>query len=177
MKGKIPGLLLDHLDLLTQLDRSLPVLDLACGRGQNGLLVASSGMTVVFADRSVESLSLVDRQLTASALSGYTWQLDLEQAGVNPLAGQYYAAIMVFHYLHRPLFPALKEAVIPGGLIIYQTFTIQQRQFGRPGNPDFLLQSGELVNEFSDWETIHHFEGIRPEPDRGIAQLVARKPV
>jgi hypothetical protein len=52
-------LLLDQLDLLTDLDRSLPVLDLACGTGRNGLALAEQGMDVVFADKSVMSGGLV----------------------------------------------------------------------------------------------------------------------
>ena len=49
-------LLVDHLDLLTGSDCSLPVLDLACGSGRNGLLLARQGVPVVFADRSVADL-------------------------------------------------------------------------------------------------------------------------
>jgi hypothetical protein len=65
---------------------------------------------------------------------------------------------------------------MPGGLVVYETFTVAQRRFGRPNNPDFLLRQGELKASFNDWELIHHFEGIRPDPDRGIARIVARKP-
>jgi hypothetical protein len=84
--------------------------------------------------------------------------------------------VLGFCYLHRPLFPLFKEAVIPGGLVVYETFTTGQRQFGRPNNPDFLLQPGELAALFDDWEIIFQFEGVAKDPDRCIAQVVARKP-
>jgi hypothetical protein len=29
---------------------------------------------------------------------------------------------------------------------------------------------------FADWEVIHSFEGIKENPTRAVAQLVARKP-
>jgi tellurite methyltransferase len=177
LRDKPHSLLLDHLPLLLELDHSLPVLDLACGNGQNGLVLAQHAIPVVFADHSESALAMVEQSMKSDRLTGKVWQVDLEQMDVNPFTGQRYSAILGFRYLHRPLFSALKKAIMPGGLIVYETFTIDQRQFGRPENPDFLLRPGELKNWFQKWETIHYFEGIRPNPDRGIAQLVARKPV
>ena len=170
------GLLLDHLDLLTVQDRSLPVLDLACGTGRNGLLLAQQGIPVVFADRSGAALEAVGQRLAQDKLSGRIWQVDLELPGSNPLSGQYFNAIIVFRYLHRPLFPAVLNAVIPGGLMIYETFSIGNRRFGRPHNPDFLLQPGELKDLFRDWQILFHSEAIRHNPDRAVAGIVARKP-
>ena len=80
------------------------------------------------------------------------------------------------------LFEQLKASIKPGGIIIYETFTEQQAQFGRPKNPDFLLKPKELVELFSDWNILHSFEGIKPllnddETKQAIAQIVAVKPV
>jgi len=169
-------LLLEHLDLLTKLDPSLPVLDLACGTGRNGLLLAEHGIPVVFADRSGNALQTIERHLTENGLAGRTWEVDLEHDGANPFPNDGYSAIIVFRYLHRPLFPALLDAIKPGGLMIYETFTIDNRQFGHPNNPDFLLKPGELNSVFKDWETIYNFEGILENPDRAVARIVARKP-
>jgi len=170
------GLLLDHLQLLTSLDHTEPVLDLACGTGRNGLALAAEGVPVVFADKSADALTAVETRLLALNLPGSTWQVDLEQAGVNPLSGRGFSAILVFRYLHRPLLPMLKDAVLPGGLMVYETFTTDNRRFGRPNNPDFLLRPQELKEIFQDWEIIHSFEGTLQNPDRAVAQLVARKP-
>ena len=171
------GVLLDHLDLLKNLDRPLPVLDLACGTGINGLLLAQHGIPVVFADRSASALEVVAQRLLDGTLPGRIWQVDLEQTDTDPFAGQSFSAIIGFRYLHRPLFPALKSAVAPGGLVIYETFTTGNLRFGRPGNPDFLLQPGELKTIFQDWEPIFHFEGVLQNPNRAMAQIVTRKPV
>ncbi len=170
------SLLQNHLDLLMKLDRSLPVLDLACGTGGNGLLLAKHGLPVVFADRSTTALEVVEQQLAKGGLPGRTWPIDLEQPGSNPLSGQRFSAIIVFRYLHRPLFPALRDAVQPGGLVIYETFTLENRRFGRPGNADFLLRPGELKTLFQEWEIIDHFEGNLKNPERAVAQIIARKP-
>lgn len=169
-------LLLDHLDLLADLERSLPVLDLACGTGRNGLALAEQGITVVFADQSSNALKEIEKRLEQASLPGRIWQVDLEQPGSKPMADLAFAAIIGFRYLHRPLFPALKSAVMPGGLVVYETFTTGQRRYGRPNNPDFLLQPGELEAEFQHWEIIYHYEGVQAEPERCVAQIVARKP-
>ncbi len=147
-------LLLDYLDLVSRLDQSLPVLDLACGSGRNGLVLAQQGVPVVFADRSVADLDHIKRQLSENGWPGRTWLVDLEQPGSEPLAGLQFSAIIGFRYLHRPIFPALLNAVIPGGLVVYETFTTNNRRFGRPSNPDFLLRPHELKTIFSSWQTL-----------------------
>jgi len=48
------------------------------------------------------------------------------------------------HYLHRPLFPHLLAALRPGGILVYETFTQAQARRGKPTNPAFLLEPGEL---------------------------------
>jgi len=176
MSNKASKLLLDHLSLLTTMDRSLPVLDLACGTGRNGLVLAQHGIPVVFSDKDTLALDIVKQHLLEGALPGRIWQVDLEQAELNPLSGQSFSAIIGFRYLHRPLLPAIINAVSPGGLLVYETFTIENRRFGRPNNPKFLLRRGELKTIFRDWEMLYYFEGIRQNPDRGVAEIVVRKP-
>jgi tellurite methyltransferase len=85
-------------------------------------------------------------------------------------------AILVFRYLHRPLVPFIKKALVKGGVLIYETFTVDQRRFGKPHNPRFLLKPGELLDWFEDWKVIHYSEGIVGQPQRAIAQIVCTKP-
>lgn len=176
MSYKSHEALLEHLDLPTKPDPSLPVLDLACGTGRSGLKLAYRNIPVVFADRSAAALDGIRQHLSDNTLPGRMWQVDLEQTDVNPFGVQVFSAVICFRYLHRPLFPAILQAVEPGGLVIYETFTTENLRFGRPGNPDFLLHTGELITWFKDWEVLHYYEGVQHEPDRAIAQLVARKP-
>jgi hypothetical protein len=89
----------------------------------------------------------------------------------------YYRAILVFRYLHRPLLPCLKKGIRKGGILIYETFTIDQPRYGRPYNPDYLLKHGELAGEFKDWHILHYYEGIIESPQRAMAQIVCRKPI
>jgi SAM-dependent methyltransferase len=153
-----------------------PVLDLACGDGRNGLYLAARGLHVLFCDRSRESLDLVQRAALNANLVCDTRQLDLEVEGVNPLPEDRFGAVLVFRYLHRPLIANIRKSVCGGGIVIYETFTVEQPRFGKPSNPSFLLRSGELKAWFRDWSVLHYFEGILENPDRAVAQIVCRKP-
>ena len=153
-----------------------PVLDLASGDGHNGLFLAAKGVPVILADRSDEALSKAKQ--TAEGMQGEItlWKVDLERAGENPLKEDEYCTILVFRYLHRPLIPCIRKALRTRGFLVYHTYTVDQAQFGKPRNPDFLLKPGELMNWFKDWHVLHHFEGIQENPKRAIAQIVCRKP-
>lgn len=154
-----------------------PVLDLACGRGRNGLWLARQGIDVTFADKDSQTLREIAEYLQISGLKGDIWEVDLETDPLPDLGCHRFAAILVFRYLHRPLFPLLKKALAPGGCLLYETFTTQQREFGRPKNPAFLLGTNELKNVFSDWTQIAYSEFITEEPKQAIAQWAGYKPV
>ena len=74
-----------------------------------------------------------------------TRHADLEN-GPWPYSGRQFDAIVVTNYLHRPLLPRLLEALADGGVLIYDTFAAGNERYGRPGNPDFLLKPGELLD-------------------------------
>ena len=169
-------LLLDHADLFLSETLPGPILDLACGDCSNGIFLAHKGLQVTCCDRSRRSLDQARRLAGASGISIQAKQVDLEQEGVNPLATDVWGAILVFRYLHRPLMPWIKSALRASGLLMYETFTVEQPRFGKPRNPDFLLNPGELLQLFEDWQVIHFFEGIKENPRRAVAQLLCRKP-
>jgi len=174
------ALIEEWLPELVKAARAGAVLDLACGSGQNGLRLAEQGAQVVFADRNQSALddcraglaSLPSRDHPSSC-----WSVDFEAVNSAPLSGRQFSVILVFRYLHRPLIPAIRDALMPGGLIVYETFTTENRKFGRPNNADYLLNPGELRGWFDDWEVLHYAEPVEPPPiARAVAQLVARKP-
>ena len=171
-----PNLLLVRFSSLLE-DKSLkgPVLDLACGKGENGLFLAGLGLPVVLADQSLDALDVARRVAAERGLKVKFWTVDLE-TGRNPLQKEHYRAIMVFRYLYRPLIPYIRESIRRGGILIYETFTSEQPKYGHPHNPDYLLEPGELAESFQDWHIIHYFEGLLEHPRRAMAQIVCRKP-
>ena len=168
-------LLCDYLHLLTDNPLPGPVLDLACGDGHNGIFLAMHDLPVICCDNSQGALNRARKSAAQQGVSLTLWNVDLEQEGVNPLPDDCYGGILVFHYLHRPLIPCIKKALKPGGILIYETFTVEQPKFGKPHNPAFLLRPKELLEWFHSWELLHYFEGIREDPRRGVAQIVCRK--
>ena len=147
-------------------------LDLACGRGRNALWLAERCASVLALDRdpaAVDQLraDAVNRRLPIAALV-----TDLE-SGVTSLATSAFDVVVVIHYLHRPLFPALIAALKPGGVLVYETFTRAQAARGKPTNPDFLLEEGELRRLVAPLEILDWREGVFEARD--IASVVARR--
>jgi tellurite methyltransferase len=153
-----------------------PILDLACGDGQNGLFLAGLGLPVILADREASRLRSAKDAAQKKGLEVTMWEVDLER-GENPFAEAEYRAILVFRYLHRPLIPCLKKGIKGGGILIYETFTIEQPRYGSPHNPAYLLKPGELRDWLKDWQVIHYFEGLLENPTRAMAQITCRKPL
>ncbi|CAH0228128.1 hypothetical protein SRABI118_02397 [Massilia sp. Bi118] len=115
-------------------------LDLACGRGRHARLLASLGHAVTALDRDAQALA------AAAGQGIVTLQHDLEAPGAAwPFAPGSLAGIVVTNYLHRPLFGRIAAPLAPDGVLIYETFARGNEIFGKPSNPDFLLNPGELL--------------------------------
>lgn len=118
-------------------------------------MLATRGYDVHAVDRDGEALAALRTAAADQGVTVRTTQLDLEQ-DVPDLGLEHYGTVIVFNYLHRPLFPALVRALAPDGVLLYETFTIGQAQRAcperaiasrrsHPRNPLFLLQPGELA--------------------------------
>ena len=115
-------------------------MDLAAGNGRHTRYFKGLGHAVTAVDRDVSGLADLAGDAQISVI-----EADLEGGQPWPLEGRHFAGIVVTNYLHRPLFPKLAAGLLPGGVLIYETFGIGNERFGRPSNPDFLLQPGELL--------------------------------
>jgi rhodanese-related sulfurtransferase len=167
LRGPSPWLI-DHADLLP---RGGKVLDVACGRGRHAMLMASAGFDVRAIDRNPDAIAFVKQTAGRLNLDIDAEVIDLETDPPPSLSSSTYDAILVFNYLHRPLMPALRDALAPGGRIFYETFTVRQAERGHPRNPDFLLRDGELAELMAPLTILRQREG---EFDgRFIASVVA----
>jgi len=155
-----------------------PVLDLACGRGRNARHAAAWGARTVGIDRNAEHLVELRRAARAEGLPLFGVRADLETGSGIPAKPGSCGAILVFRFLSRALAPAIVEALAPGGLLLYETFTVHQRKLGYgPENPAFLLRDGELPALFPTLEILAHWEGTeeRGERPEAVARVTARK--
>lgn len=152
-------------------------LDLACGLGANALFLAGHGLDTQAWDSSTVALKKLSEFAAERSIDVNTQLRDVER---EPPAPETFNVIVVSQFLYRPLFPALVDALVPGGLIFYQTYH-QQKQSGHgPSNPDFLLEPGELLHRFAALQTVFYREdgqfGNAEEGLRDLSYYVGAKP-
>jgi len=144
-------------------------LDLACGKGRNGRWLIARGLHVTFLDRDVSAISDL-----APATHAEIIKADLETDGRFPISGRQFDCVVVTNYLWRDILDDICEAVMPGGWLIYETFGIGNEAFGRPRNPDFLLQPGELAETARDrFRIIGYEHGQLNIPSPAVIQRLA----
>jgi dihydroneopterin aldolase len=151
--------------LIEQLHR-LPkgkTLDVAAGRGRNALYLAAQGYSVDGLDRDSQALAILaatakERNLTKNISVRH---VDFEADPLPPtLPKGQYDIILVFFYLYRPLFPALLEALKPDGVLIYETFLIDNHLLRHhPRHWEFCLAHNELLRLSSGLRVLHYDEG------------------
>ena len=127
------------------------MLDVASGNGRNAIFLADRGFRVHAIDHDAQALASLPSTITTEVI-------DLETGDVS-LGSRRYDAVIVFNYLHRPLMPAVVDAVADGGVLIYETFTLAQALRGRPRNPAFLLREGELATLVAPLRIVRAREG------------------
>ncbi len=140
------------------------VLDVAAGGGRHARYLVQRGHPVTAVDRDTAAL--------AQAPGLRVVEADLEDGSPWPLAGQQFAGVIVANYLHRPLFPLLIDSLLPGGVLIYETFALGNEAFGRPRNPDFLLKPGELLQAFASLTVIAYEHGRIESPRAAAIQRI-----
>jgi SAM-dependent methyltransferase len=142
------------------------VLDLAAGSGRHTRLLLESGFAVCAVDRDISAL------LSLTGTGCEVRQIDLETGASWPL-GTGYDGIVVTNYLHRPLLPAIAQALAAGGVLIYETFARGNERFGRPHNPDFLLRPCELLDAFAMLRIVAFEQGEVSVPRPAVIQRIA----
>ena len=161
--------LLDNADLIVH---GATALDVACGTGRHALFLASTGCRVRAIDHDARKLDELRATAAGLGLDLSTAVVDLEAADVE-LGAAAFELIVVVHYLHRPLFPALIRALAPGGVMLYETFTVHQAARGKPTNPDFLLEPGELRTLVAPLRIVREREG--DFENRMVSSIVAKR--
>jgi SAM-dependent methyltransferase len=142
------------------------VLDLAAGSGRHVRLLRDCGFAVRAVDRDTSAL------LALAGPCCEVRRIDLETEDHSQL-GEGYDGIIVANYLHRPLLPAIANALAPGGVLIYETFARGHERFGRPRNLDFLLRPGELLEAFTGLTAVAFEQGQVSLPRPAVIQRLA----
>jgi SAM-dependent methyltransferase len=149
------------------------VLDVAAGGGRHTRWLAARGWSVVAVDRDTSTL------LETAARDGCNGcgevevvEADLED-GDWPFPGRWFDGVVVTNYLHRPLLPTLVGSVAPGGALLYETYAVGHERYGRPTNPDWLLQPGELLEVVRGQLTVVAYEDVTTDKPARVQRLAA----
>ncbi|MGH2722557.1 MAG: class I SAM-dependent methyltransferase [Actinomycetota bacterium] len=147
------------------------VLDLACGRGRHTRLFLGLGHPVVAVDADTGGVA----DLVGSAGLEVV-QAELEAGGPFPPGRRQFAGVVVANYLHRPILGDIVGAVTPGGVLLYETFGRDHPVIGgRPRNPDFLLEPGELLEAVRGRLRVVAYEDVvlGTPPDAAVQRIAA----
>ena len=132
--------------------------------------LASLGHSLTGIDRDPEAIATV-------APLGEAIQSDIEN-DPWPLDQRTFDAVVVTHYLWRPLMPQILASLKPQGVLIYETFAAGNETVGKPSRPDFLLRHGELLQLCQGMHVVAYEDGFLDPPERFVQRIVAiQKPL
>lgn len=148
-------------------------LDIAMGGGRNAVFLAKNGFEVDGCDVSDIAVKKTLELAKENNVRVNAFVADLE---IYKLPKDAYDVVACFYYLQRSLIPQIKEALKPGGMVIYETYTIENRErgFEGPKNEDYLLKTNELLDLFKDLTIIYYRELVLDDK-KAVASLIARK--
>ncbi len=144
------------------------VLDVAAGTGRHGRLFLDRDHPVTFVDKAIGNLDDLMSDPHASVV-----EMDLEDGRPWPFPEAAFGVVIVSNYLYRPHLGDLPSSLIPGGVLIYETFGEGNAAYGKPANPDFLLAPGELLEVFANTLSIVAYEHGQ-ETQSGEARVRSR---
>ncbi len=147
------------------------MLDVACGAGRHARLLARRGHPVTAVDIDGDAL----RNL--AGLPGIEAGIEVLHRDLEtlpwPFAPESFAGIVITNYLHRAHFPALAGTLMPGGVLIMETFAAGNERLGRPRNPEFLLAPGELLAALGGaLQVVAYEHGSEEEPRPAVRQRI-----
>ena len=160
------SLLTDNRKLLT----GGTALDIATGSGRNALFLAECGYQVVGVDRAGSAAKLAAGNAKARGLKLDTVTADILDYDFGT---ERFDLITNFYFLERDLIPRIKQALKPGGLVFFETFTSYGIPRDDPRYRKFLIDPNELLTMFSDFFIMFYFERVKIE--KAVASMIAKK--
>ena len=173
----------DHADQLQS-----PVLCLASGEGRNEVWLAERGLEVHGVDASAVGVEKTRRladergvQVHVEVADLATWDLGRERWG---------SIVAIFAHLPPPVrsrvHACLLEALVPGGLLLMEAYSVRQLAFGTGGPPnEAMLYTEALLRTELQGFTFERLEAIERDVVEGkyhtgraaVLQVLARRPV
>jgi len=151
-------------------------LDLACGLGANAMLLAQHGLQTHAWDSSRMAIDKLGAEATRLEVPIIAEIRDVTEC---PLGLERFDVIVISRFLERNLARPIINALRPGGLLYYQTFTRSRVSGHGPTNDAYCLGENELLTMFSSLRILVYREegrvGDLNKGSRDEAMLVAMK--
>ena len=177
----------DVFDFFDSINETYTVLDVGCGEGRNAIYMATKGHDVDAFDLSEAGILKSKRIADEKSVHVRFWVQDLDEYTFI----KNYHVIMSHGVLHLPekkvrnqFIEQAKLHTFSGGYQVIGIFT--NRCPATPDNAPFtksLFEVGELPDKYSDWDILHHKEGIFCDEHPGgikhehsYERIIARKP-
>jgi len=148
-------------------------LDIAMSEGRNAVFLAKKGFVVDGVDYSEVALRKARRLARDNKVKINTINADLDTYTIKP---DYYDVIVNINYHQKSLIPQIKKGLKKGGVVVYETWTVEQ-QVNAPGQQmrrDYLLGKSELRELFKEFQILVYKE--TNDGKDALASIVAKKP-
>ena len=146
-------------------------LDIASGSGRNALYLAQKGFSVEAIDVSDVAL----KKISGRHPNLYPVCIDIDTFDIP---NERYSLIINIRFLNRRLFPYIQEGLVPGGILLFETYLDGpvEEPYG-PTCRDYLLRENELLHAFLSLQILFYEEKKqhRHGESRHMASLVAKK--
>lgn len=145
-------------------------LDIAGGEGRNSVFVASKGYDATCMDISENALTKAKILADENKANITTLNADLDN---SYLPENEYDLVLCFNFLDRNLFSGIRNTLRSGGLLFYETFTLDYLKYSS-FKKEWVLAHNELLREFSEFRILKYQE-VDEDP-KAYASLIAQKP-
>ncbi|OFZ82917.1 MAG: hypothetical protein A2583_16715, partial [Bdellovibrionales bacterium RIFOXYD1_FULL_53_11] len=150
----------DPAQFLKEVVARLPLgraLDIAMSEGRNAVYLAKKGFRVDGVDYSEVALRKAKRLARENHVSVNTINADLSTYTIRP---DHYKVIVNINYLQRSLMAQIKKGLKKGGMVVFESWTVEQLKngSGQRVRRDYLLEKGELKEQFKDFEVLVYRE-------------------
>ena len=149
-------------EILPLLPRTGVALDIAAGRGRHSIALAEHGLSVVAIDYSQQAMGALAKVVHERGLAIWPVVADLDNFSIS---SESLDLIVNVNYLDRRLFPEFRRVLRQGGILMVDTFLIDQLALGHPSNPDFMFRHHELETLLAGFEIRRYDEGLRNYSD------------
>lgn len=153
-------------------------IDLAGGAGHHAIWLAQQGWWMTLVDASQVALKIAEKKMVGQERRPV---IDILHATAFDAIerfsadGRRFEFVLVSFFLERGLLPLLPQFLVPGGLLLYRTYTMENERLGNPRgprNPEFLLRPQELLEVYRDMRILHYHETVS---GKGVAELIAQR--